>query len=363
MHLKPKPIHVDIGRGYDVHIGYGLRHQIGTHLSGDALKGQMAMLTHRRLDRLYGDDVRKGLTQVGSLPVTLRLPEGERHKTPSQILRVYDDLIRRKFERGATLIALGGGVIGDMTGFVAATYLRGIDYIQVPTTVVAQVDASIGGKTGVDHPLGKNLIGAFYQPQGIYIDPEVLSTLAEREYRAGLAEIVKYGVIADADFFNDLERHAADLLAKKKEMLMHCIKRSVSIKAEIVAKDEREAGLRKHLNYGHTLGHAIETATGYRTYKHGEAVSIGMVEAARLSYQLGGLSHNEVRRIVRLLQVFGLPTAYPSGMGPNLLKAMMRDKKIRHGDVYFVLPEKIGCVRVEKIGQPVLRKFLTGGSS
>ncbi len=318
----------------------------------------MAVVTDPNIDRIYGAEIRKSLKASHFIPLTIRVPAGERHKTIEQVERIYDILIRRRFERSSTLIALGGGVVGDMTGFVAATYLRGIPYIQCPTTVVAQVDASIGGKTGVDHKSGKNLIGAFYQPKMVYIDPETLRTLPEREFVAGLAEVVKYGVITDSDFFSYLEGNAALILARDPRALLYCIRKSAEMKAHVVASDERESGLRRILNYGHTFGHAIETLTDYRRYQHGEAVSIGMVAAARLSHALGLLSKEGVERQGALLKRLGLPTTLPNLTLNSILGAMRQDKKVKSGEIFFVLPEKIGSVRIEQIGQHVLRRFL-----
>ncbi len=245
-----------------------------------------------------------------------------------------------------------------MCGFAAATYLRGIAYIQCPTTVVAQVDASIGGKTGVDHPRGKNLIGAFHQPKLVCSDPTVLATLSKREYRAGLAEVVKYGVIADEHFFAFLEKNAAKICALEPEAVGHCIDRSSALKVEIVQSDEQESGRRKILNYGHTFGHAIETLTGYRTYRHGEGVAIGMTLASRLSERLGLLKSEAVKRQIALLEAFGLPTDLPSLEIDDILDVMARDKKVVGGKIYFILPEKIGAVRIMTVSRKELFTFL-----
>ncbi len=354
-------IQVESERGrYPIVIDPGLRHRLGGCLR-EAIEGdRVGLVTNSKIDRLYGAPVRQSLVASGFRPVTLRVPDGERYKTLEQVSRIYDALVRHRFERGSTLIALGGGVIGDMAGFAAATYLRGIACVQVPTTVVAQVDASIGGKTGVDHPKGKNLIGAFHAPKMVCIDPEVLTTLSKREFVAGLAEVVKYGVIADARFFSELERHADALVRREAGVVSACIKRAAEMKAEVVSADERESGLRKILNYGHTLGHAIETLTGYRACRHGEAVAIGMMFAARLSCHLGGMPQGEVERQAGLLARLGLPTQIPKGLKPGaLLKVMLQDKKVSAGEVYFVLPEKIGSTRVEKVNRNLLESFLT----
>jgi 3-dehydroquinate synthase len=339
-------------------IGRGVRASVGQSLRELSVGRKVAVITHAKIARLYGREVRAGLVAAGYDPITILVPQGERHKTLDQVERIYDRLIQNRFERGSTLVALGGGVIGDMTGFAAATFLRGIAYVQVPTTVVAQVDASIGGKTGVDHRLGKNLIGAFHQPKRVCIDPEVLTTLSRREYIAGLAEVVKYGVITDADFFSDLEAHADLLRMRDAHVLEDCIKRSATIKARVVSADERESGLRKILNYGHTLGHAVETLTGYERYKHGEAVAIGMMAAARLSHAMGLLASDAVERQRQLLMRLGLPTEWPDFTPDQLINVMALDKKVSEGEIVFILPEKIGVVRTERVSRRTLQDFL-----
>lgn len=357
--MKAERIPLKLGtNSHDIVIGRGIRDSIGKYVRGLSVGEKVAIVTNPKIDRLYGDGVRKSLKEAGLSPTTILIPDGERYKTVNQVNRIYDRLIQNRFERSSTLLALGGGVIGDMTGFAAATFLRGIAYVQCPTTVVAQVDASIGGKTGVDHPRGKNLIGAFHQPRLVFVDPETLSTLPKREYVAGLAEVVKYGVILDPEFFRYLELNRAEILALDPKKVLYCIKRAAAIKAKVVQTDERESGLRKVLNYGHTLGHAVETLTGYRGYKHGEAVAIGMVAASRLAYLLGILSWEEVRRQIMLLQSFGLPTALPKLDLSSILKVMGSDKKVVGGEIFFILPERIGSVRIERIDRKVLKGFL-----
>lgn len=352
-------IHLALGiKSYDVLIGHGIIDFLGKHLQKISIKGQIAVVTNPKINRLYGERVRKGLKKAGYNPLMIEIPAGERFKTFRQIGRIYDQLISNGFERSDTLIPLGGGVIGDMGGFAAATFLRGIAYIQCPTSLVAQVDASIGGKTGVDHPDGKNLIGAFHQPRLVCSDPMVLKTLPKREFLAGLAEVVKYGVIFDETFFSYLEKNIPAILSLDSEKLLYCIKRSSAIKAEIVQKDEQESGLRKILNYGHTFGHAIETLTGYRRFKHGEAVAIGMVCASRLAHRLGLLKKRDLERQIRLLKAFGLPTDLPRFGPEDILKVMARDKKVVGGEIFFVLPEKIGAVRVMPVDRKTLKGFL-----
>jgi len=343
---------------YDIVIGPGILQHLGKYLRDLSLGEKVAVVTQTKVDRLYGLQVRKSLEDVGYAPVMIRLPDGERYKTLDRVARIYDKLVALRFERGATLIALGGGVVGDMTGFAAATFLRGISYVQCPTTVVAQVDASIGGKTGVDHPKGKNLIGAFHQPRLVCIDPTVLSTLEKREYVAGMAEVIKYGVIFDRPFFAYLEKHSEEILALDPKRILYCIKKSASIKAEIVQADERESGLRKILNYGHTFGHAIETLTGYRKYKHGEAVAIGMVAAARLACRRGVFQQRDVDRLIALLKVFRLPTRFPKLDPGSVLSVMERDKKVVGEQIFFILPEKIGSVQIVRVDRKELKGFL-----
>jgi 3-dehydroquinate synthase len=253
-------------------------------------------------------------------------------------------------------VALGGGVIGDLGGFVAATYLRGVPYVQVPTTLAAQVDASIGGKTAVNHPLGKNLIGAFHQPRLVFSDIQVLSTLSRREYLSGLAEVIKYGVIADAAFFKFLEKEIESIVKREESALRHAIRRSCEIKASVVQEDEREGDRRRILNYGHTLGHALEAVTGYRRYLHGEAVSIGMGFAARLARNLGFCDRETENRQVRLIQRAGLPAVLPKTRIADILRAMKVDKKVKDGSIHFVLADKIGHVLI----QPLSAKEVTG---
>ncbi|MFQ5780120.1 MAG: 3-dehydroquinate synthase [Nitrospiria bacterium] len=362
--VKVARIRLNLGtNSYDILIGRGIIHHLGKYLRALSVGVKVAVVTHSKIDRHYGAQVRKSLEAADYAPLMIRLPDGERYKTLDQVDRIYDRLVAHRFERGDALVALGGGVVGDMTGFAAATFLRGISYIQCPTTVVAQVDASIGGKTGVDHPKGKNLIGAFHQPRLVCADPAVLSTLPRREYIAGLAEVVKYGVIFDRPFFAYLERHAEAILSLDPTKVLYCIKKSAAIKAEIVQEDERESGLRKILNYGHTLGHAIETLTGYRKYKHGEAVAIGMASAARLACRLGILQKRDVDRQIALLKAFRLPTGLPRLDPDCLLSVMERDKKVVGGEIFFILPEKIGLVRIVPVGRKELRDFLRTSST
>ena len=266
-------------------------------------------------------------------------------------------LIENKFERNSFIIALGGGVIGDIAGFAAATYLRGVPYIQIPTSLLAQVDSSVGGKTGVDHALGKNLIGAFYQPVLVWIDLDVLKTLPRRELVAGMGEVVKYGVIADEQFFKYIEEHYENILSLEREALIHTVARSCEIKAMVVSSDEREKGLRAILNFGHTIGHAIETITCYKKYRHGEAVAMGMVCAARLASIIHLCSEDVYVRLERLCRLIGLKTSLPDVDFPVLRDILQRDKKVINEKVRFVLPVRLGEVKVvEDIDNNVLQE-------
>ncbi|HEY9889619.1 MAG TPA: 3-dehydroquinate synthase [Candidatus Obscuribacterales bacterium] len=297
----------------------------------------------------YGDRVLRALTAVGYQVSTCILPAGERYKTLRSIQKIHDAAYEAKLERKSAMVALGGGVIGDMTGFAAATWLRGIGVVQVPTSLLAMVDASIGGKTGVNHPQGKNLIGAFHQPRLVVIDPKVLSTLPPREFRAGMAEVIKYGVIWDRELFGALE--AADRLDHyryvSEDLLQTILTCSCQAKAEVVAQDEKEAGLRAILNYGHTIGHAVESATGYRTVNHGEAVAIGMVAAGKLATALHLWAAEAEQRQQALIQTAKLPTTLPSSAGiETLITLLQGDKKVEDGRVRFILPKAIADVTI-----------------
>jgi 3-dehydroquinate synthase len=359
---EPSTLRVDLAeRGYPIEIGKGILPRIGDRLVSLGLKGKVGVVTNPRVSRLYGSIVTRSLRKARFEVATIMLPDGERHKNLRSVSRVYDELVRGSFERSSTVLALGGGVIGDLAGFAAATFMRGIGFVQVPTTLAAQVDASIGGKTGVDHAHGKNLIGAFYQPRLVFIDPEVLKTLSRREFVSGLAEVIKYGVIRDEGFLSYLEDNMEKILKLEAAALSHAIRRSCAIKADVVQKDEREGGLRKILNYGHTFGHALETVTNYRTYLHGEAVSIGIAFAAQLSVRLGLSNASIARRQIELLSRAGLPVALPKTKAADILKAMAIDKKVSDGKIHFVLAEKIGRVAVKPVKEKEIVGLLKAG--
>lgn len=304
---------------------------------------QVMLVTNETLAPLYLTHVRQVLEQAGVKVDQVILPDGEQYKSLAVMDTVFTALLEKPHGRDTTLIALGGGVVGDLTGFAAASYQRGVRFIQVPTTLLSQVDSSVGGKTAVNHPLGKNMIGAFYQPAAVVIDLDCLKTLPARELASGLAEVIKYGIILDGDFFDWLEKNLDALLALDGEAMAYCIRRCCEIKAEVVAADERESGLRALLNLGHTFGHAIEAEMGYGNWLHGEAVAAGMVMAARTAQRLGNFSEADTQRVIALLTRAGLPVTGPEAMAPEAyLPHMMRDKKVLAGELRLVLPLAIG---------------------
>ncbi len=337
-----RTIRVDLGqRSYPIHIEKGLLSSIGPMLRDLGFRGRAAVVTNPRVGGLYARAVCASLEAAGVAPSVITVPDGEEYKTLEEASKVYDAMIGRMMERISPVIALGGGVIGDLAGFVAATYLRGVPFIQVPTTLLAQVDSSVGGKTAVNHPKGKNLIGAFYQPRAVFIDPDVLKTLEAREMRAGLAEVIKYGVIWDEWLFSFLENNAQKLLTPGDELIT-AIDRSCRIKAEVVGADETESGLRSILNFGHTFGHAIEALSGYGTFKHGEAVAIGMHMAARFSAMLKLCTEDTVDRIRDILRAVGLPVEGPDIPASAFIESMRLDKKVAGNRIRLVLIEGIG---------------------
>ena len=335
-------------RSYSILIGRKTLNKLGIRVK-EFRPSKVAIITNPTVWALYGDACARSLKEHSIEPLVIAVPDGEEYKELLWVSNIYSELLKARFDRGSILIALGGGVIGDMAGFVAATYMRGIRYIQVPTTLLAQVDSSVGGKTGVNHPLGKNMIGAFYQPSLVLIDVETLKTLPQREFRAGIAEIIKYGVIADREFVEYIEKNRANIIALDDD-LMHVIKRSCEIKASVVEKDEREAGLRAILNYGHTIGHAIETTTGYTRFLHGEAVAIGMCLASDLAVKIGLLQRKEAQRIKTLVRSYGLPTTIPDDIDvSSILDSMEIDKKVKSGQMRFILPVAIGEVEIREV--------------
>ena len=346
-------IAVQLGeRSYDIHLEPGSSRSLGDRLTRLAETGKIGIVTDRHVARHYLKPVAASLRQAGFEPVAIVLPPGERTKTLATVARILDVLAKHRFERRSFLLALGGGVIGDLAGFAASIYQRGIPYVQVPTTLVAQVDSSVGGKTGVDHRLGKNLIGAFHQPKAVIIDPFMLHTLPRREWIAGLSEVIKYGIIADEAFFSFLEASMCDLLKLEPGAVMQAVARSCKIKAEVVGADERESDRRRILNYGHTIGHALESLGGYRRLIHGEAVGIGLVTEADLAVHLGLCGKEVSARIRRLVHAAGLSDQIPSKTTfRRLWDAMQHDKKVVGGRVMGVWPVRIGEVVIRPLDQ------------
>lgn len=358
--MAQQAIHVALGtRSYDILIRRGLVNDLGAELTRLRRAGKVGVITDRNLAGRYLRPVMRVLKAAGFTVMPIILLPGERTKTLRSIAKVMDVLVDARFERSSTLLALGGGVIGDLTGFAAAIYQRGIPFVQVPTSLVAQVDSSVGGKTGVDHPKGKNLIGAFNQPLAVLIDPATLHTLPRREWVAGLAEVIKYGVIADASFFEYLEQHIEQILTLDDEAVAHIVRRSCEIKAEVVSEDEREADRRRILNFGHTIGHALESLGGYKGLIHGEAVAVGMVYEADLARHLGYCSQDVVDRIRRLVEASGLPARLPDVSFHDLWNAMQQDKKVSAGTIYCVVPESVGTVRVVALAKQETRDWFT----
>jgi len=355
-------VNVELGeRSYPIHIGAGLisnAELVTPHLG----EGRVVVITNETVAPLYLDQVEALFGDRFAEAVVL--PDGEQYKHLETVSGIYDRLMAGKYDRKTVLVALGGGVIGDITGFVAATYQRGVPFIQIPTTLLAQVDSSVGGKTGVNHPIGKNMIGAFYQPECVLIDTDVLGSLPEREIKAGLAEVLKYGLIIDAGFFDWLDAHAQAVSVLDPQTITQAIRKCCEIKADVVARDEREGGLRALLNLGHTFGHAIETAAGYGTWLHGETVAMGMVMAADLSRRLGWIDGDSAHRVRAVLaEKYGMPVIPPADISvERYLELMASDKKVEQGTIRFVLLRAIGDAVVEGgIDSQLLKQTLTAG--
>ncbi len=326
---------------YPIHIAPGRLDALAQVIPANATS--IALVTNPTIDALMGERVLKALSGCGIRIVTVMLPDGEAYKNWETLNVIFDAMLGAQLDRRTVVVALGGGVIGDMAGFAAALYMRGVRFVQVPTTLLAQVDSSVGGKTAVNHPLGKNMIGAFYQPIAVEIDTDVLNTLADREMSAGLAEVIKYGLIMDAEFFSWCETHAAGLRERDPELLAIAIRRSCEFKAWVVSKDEREADLRAILNLGHTFGHAIEAGLGYGHWLHGEAVGCGLVMAADLSSELLGFPLQDVERVRELVTAIGCPVMAPKLAGIDQWMSLMQgDKKTEGGAINFVLMPRIG---------------------
>jgi 3-dehydroquinate synthase len=352
---------VDLGdRSYPVVVGSSILSIVGPRLAALGYAGRCGLLTSERVGALYRGPVLDSLRAAGLDPLVIEVDDGEEHKSLATLSTTWDRLLGSGIERGTPLVALGGGVIGDLGGFAAATLLRGLPVVQLPTTLLAQVDAAIGGKTGINHPRGKNLIGAFHQPRFVLADVDTLATLPRRELVAGLAEVIKYGVIGDADLFADIERRLDDLLRLDRDLLVRVVATSCRQKAAVVSGDEREVtGLRATLNFGHTVGHAIEAVTDYRRFLHGEAVAIGMVAAASVSRALGLCDGDAVARIRAVTGRAGLPNEFPADLDRAALAGAMRaDKKSQRGTIRFVALEAIGRVRLMELTADEIARHL-----
>ena len=347
---------------YQIAIASDSLKQLGSQMKQLKIGNKVLIISNPEIFGHYGDLCLKSLKDAGFETYTHLVPAGEESKNLQSIQQVYDTAQANHLERSSTFVALGGGVIGDMTGFSAATWLRGVNFVQVPTSLLAIVDASVGGKTGVNHPQGKNLIGAFYQPKLVAIDPNLLKTLPPREFRAGIAEVIKYGVIWDNDLFTKLEHHG-DLDTPDNvgnELLENIITRSCQAKAEVVSQDEKESGLRAILNYGHTIGHAVESLTHYKQFVHGEAVAIGMVAAGKIALEMGLWTQEEAARQDALIAKAGLPTDIPGKIDiDDILETIKSDKKVKAGKVRFILPTAIGKVTItDKVTPEIITKAL-----
>ena len=352
---------VDLGeRSYPIHIGEGLLDQpelLAPHIAGR----QVAIISNETVAPLYLERLSRSLAAYSVISVIL--PDGEAHKNWETLQLIFDGLLTARHDRRTTVIALGGGVIGDMAGFAAACYQRGVDFIQVPTTLLSQVDSSVGGKTGINHPLGKNMIGAFYQPRAVIADTATLGTLPARELSAGLAEVIKHGAILDADFFDWIEANIEPLIARDRQAIGYAIARSCEIKSDVVRKDEREGGLRAVLNFGHTFGHAIENGLGYGAWLHGEAVGCGMVMAADLSARLGLIEPAAVERVRALVRAAGLPAVAPDLGEARWIELMEVDKKNEGGEIRFILLKPLGSPSITTAPLDVLRSTLAACSA
>ncbi len=353
-----KTLELELGeRSYPIHIGSQLIDR--ADLYKKHLKGSFtAVVTNQTVAPLYADRVVKTLESLGQKVRLVVLPDGEVYKTWETLQKIFDALLESGADRKSTLIALGGGVIGDMTGFAAASYMRGIRFIQVPTTLLSQVDSSVGGKTGINHPLGKNMIGAFYQPQAVIADLDTLKTLPPKELAAGLAEVVKHGAIADADFFSWIEKNIEPLNACEPKAMEHAVQRSCEIKSQIVALDEKEGGVRATLNFGHTFGHAIEAGMGYGEWLHGEAVGCGMVLAADLSVRTDRLTKEDFQRIKNLVTALKLPSIPPKLGVSRYIDLMSVDKKAEGGEVRYILLDGVGRSTIKTVDESLVIQTL-----
>ena len=331
-------------RSYPIHVGAGALNALPDELTRLEATGTAAIVTDSNVGPLYGARVEALVRQVGVECVVCSFPAGEQEKRLAHVETLCGRFLEAGMDRSSIVVALGGGVVGDLAGFTAASFMRGVRFVQIATTIVAQVDSSVGGKTGVNHPLGKNTIGAFHQPSAVVTDLELLKTLPDRELRAGLAEALKHGIIADADLCRYMEDHVDAILAKNLDALAVPVRRSCEIKSAVVAEDEKEHGLRAILNYGHTFGHGIEAVTEYKRFLHGEAVALGMHAAGVLAHALGMVDETFVERQKALLTAYGLPVAWPDLPVDETVEAMKHDKKVRAGTMKFIVPDRVGHV-------------------
>jgi 3-dehydroquinate synthase len=360
MGLDVQGVTVDLNeRSYDIVIGSGILQKLGLRLK-EFRPSRVAIISNKTIFPIYRDTLLRSLREYNIVPEILLIPDGEEYKDFLWTYYIHGELLKARFDRSSLLIAFGGGVVGDITGFVASTYMRGIRYIQIPTTLLAQVDSSVGGKTGVNHPLGKNMIGTFFQPSLVLVDLDTLRTLPEKEFYAGMAEIIKYGIIADEKLFDYLTTDKEGIISLEESMV-NIIKRSCEIKADVVSKDEKESGLRAILNFGHTIGHAIETVTGYGQFLHGEAVAMGMCAAADLAVRMKIFQRSDAKRIKELVKMYNLPADIPGDLNVrDMINAMEIDKKVKAGKLRFILPEAIGKVRIEEdVDRDVIKEALT----
>ena len=357
-----RTVHVSLGhRSYAIKIAPGLIARFGRECARLKLGARCAIITDTNVGRRYAKTVFNSLATAGFSPSLIIVQPGEAAKSLKTVQSCYDQLAVHRLERKSFIVALGGGVVGDLAGFLAATYLRGLAFVQVPTTLLAQVDSSVGGKVGVNLNAGKNLVGAFYQPRLVACDLNTLKTLPDREFRAGLAEVIKYGIVYDAKLFAQIEGELPKLLRREPKMLAAVVARCCEIKAEVVGRDETEGGPRAILNFGHTIGHAIEAVSGYGRFLHGEAIAIGQVAVAKISSSILGLPERDLERIIRLFRRAGLPTTVRlrAGQGPKLFAAMRLDKKVSGGEIKFVLAKKIGKVEFgHKVPATVIEQAL-----
>ena len=342
-----RKVKVELGsNSYDIFIGNALGDVLKNFISNAKFSKKALVITDTNVKKIFSGEIMLALESVGLDVKLVTIPAGETSKSLAEAEKIYTAAIEFGLDRKSAIFALGGGVVGDLTGFIAATYLRGVPFVQIPTSLLAQVDSSVGGKVAVNHQLGKNLIGAFYQPKAVFIDLDMLNTLLSREIASGLGEIVKYGVISDADLFQYIEDNAYQTLALENEVMEHIIARSCEIKAEVVSKDEKEGGLRRILNFGHTMAHAIEEATGYSKYTHGEAVAIGMIGAAHISKSLGRINEATFNRLQALIDKLGMVSKAKNCDIDHMFNVIFRDKKAINGKINWVLMDEIGKVSI-----------------